>query len=288
MTRLKTLALAALAMIASGSIAAAADGAGKPIDAGHHLQRAVTPVAENIHWLDNFMHVIMVVIVLFVTVLLALVVLRYNRKSNPTPATWSHNTLIEVVWTAVPVIILIIIAIPSLKLLFLQLDVPEPDLTIKATGNQWYWDYEYPDEGIGFSATMIGTGAADLNDEVRAELKEYGYNDDEFLLATDERVVVPVNAVVHVLVTASDVIHAWTIPSFGSKIDAMPGRINDTWFKATEIGTYFGQCSELCGKDHSYMPIVVEVVSQEDYDTWVLEQQAKNDGEPKSRFANAE
>ena len=287
MTRLKTLALAALAMIASGSLAAAADGAGKPIDAGHHFQRAVTPVMENIVWLDDFMHVIMTVIVVFVTLLLFAVIFKFNRKANPEPAKWTHNTLIEVVWTAVPVIILIVIAIPSLKLLFLQLDVPEPDLTIKAVGNQWYWDYEYPDEGIEFSAAMIGQGVPELNDEVRAELKEYGYNEDEFLLATDERVVVPVNAVVHVLVTATDVIHAWAIPSFGSKIDAMPGRINETWFKATEIGTYFGQCSELCGKDHSYMPIVVEVVSQEDYDTWVLEQQA-NSGEGKTRVADAD
>ncbi|MEM1164541.1 MAG: cytochrome c oxidase subunit II, partial [Pseudomonadota bacterium] len=197
---------------------------------------------------------------------------------------FTHNTTIEIIWTAAPVLILIVIAVPSLKLLFLQLDVPEPDLTIKAIGNQWYWSYEYPDENLEFDAIMIGGGEPGLTESVKTELAEYGYQEDEFLMATDERVIVPVNAVVHVLVTASDVIHAWTIPSFGSKIDAMPGRINETWFQAEEIGTYFGQCSELCGKDHSYMPIVVEVVSQEDYDTWVLEM-ASRDDDPKTQVA---
>lgn len=278
MTRLKTLALAALAMMAAGPAWATPEGAGKPIEGGHHFQTAVTPVAENIHWLDSFLHIIMIAITVFVTALLLIVIFKFNRKANPTPATWTHNTTIEIIWTAVPVIILIVIAIPSLKLLFMQLEVPEPDLTIKATGSQWSWSYEYPDEQITVDGIMIGQGAAAINDDVRAELKEYGYNEDEFLLATYDRVYVPVNKVVHVLVTATDVIHAWTVPSFGSKIDAMPGRINETWFKATEIGTYFGQCSELCGKDHAYMPIVVEVVSQEDYDTWVLQQQAKVNG----------
>ena len=287
MTRLNTLSLAAIATMLGGGAQAAPEGAGKPIDSGHHLQTPVTPVAENIVWLDDFMHVIMVLIVLFVTALLAIVVFRFGREKNPEPARWTHNTLIEVVWTAVPVIILIVIAIPSLKLLFMQLDVPKPDVTIKATGSQWRWSYEYLDEDISVDGDMIGVGASELNDEVRAELKEAGYSDDEFLLATYERVVVPVDKVVHVLVTATDVIHAWTIPSFGSKIDAMPGRINETWFKATEIGTYFGQCSELCGKDHAYMPIVVEVVSQEDYDTWVLEKQAEL-GRGKTNVATTE
>lgn len=287
MIRLKTLALSACVTMASGAAWATPEGAGKPIPSGHHLQTPVTPVAENIVWLDNFLHAITFVIVLFVTALLLIAAFRFGRARNPTPAKWTHNTLLEVVWTAIPVIILIVIAIPSLKLLFMQLDVPKPDLTIKATGAQWYWSYEYLDEDISFDAIMIGQGAPGLNDEVRAELKEYGYSDDEYLLAADERVVVPVNKVVHVLTTATDVIHAWTIPSFGSKIDAVPGRINETWFKATEIGTYFGQCSELCGKDHAFMPIVVEVVSQEDYDTWVLEQQAKSGG-GKTSVARAE
>lgn len=284
MIRLKTAALSTIATLVSTAAWATPEGAGKPVPAGHHFQTPVTPVMENIIWLDNFLHILMTLIVIFVTVLMLYACWKFSRKRNPEPSTTTHNTLIEVVWTAVPVVILVIIAIPSLKLLFQQLDVPKADVTIKATGIQWRWTYNYLDEGVDVDGEMIGAGAAKLNDEVRAELKEYGYNDDEFLLATYERVYVPVNKVVHVLVTAQDVIHAWTIPSFGSKIDAMPGRINETWFKATEIGTYFGQCSELCGKDHSYMPIVVEVVSQEDYDTWVLEKQA-DAGRGKTRVA---
>lgn len=284
MKRLGALAIAAMFGLANGAAALAEGVAGKPVPAGHHFQRSVTPVMDDIVWLDDFMHVIMFVIVLFVTGLIAYCVVKFSRKSNPNPSTFTHNTGLEVFWTAAPVVILIVIAIPSVQLLFKQLEVPEPDLTIKATGAQWYWSYEYPDEEIEFDAIMIGAGEPGLTDDVKAELEEYGFNEDEYLLATDERVVVPVGAIVHVLVTASDVIHAWTIPSFGSKIDAMPGRINETWFQANEVGTYFGQCSELCGKDHSYMPIVVEVVSQDDYDTWVLEM-ASRDAEPKTQYA---
>jgi len=287
MIRLETMAIAALASLLSVGMAAAADGAGKAIDAGHHLQRAVSPVMEDIVWVDDFLHITMALIVALVVVLIAYSSYRFSAKRNPTPMTFTHNSIVEVIWTSLPVVVLIIIAIPSLKLLFLQLDVPDPDLTIKATGSQWSWSYEYPDEEIQFDAFMIGQGVAELNDEVRAELKDAGYSDDEFLLATDERVVVPVDAVVHVLVTATDVIHSWAVPSFGSKIDALPGRINETWFRATEIGTYFGQCSELCGKDHAYMPIVVEVVSEDDYETWVLETAAR-DVAPATEFAQAD
>jgi cytochrome c oxidase subunit 2 len=233
---------------------------------------------NDIIWLDDFLHIIIGLITLFIVVLLGIVILKYNRKANPDPATFTHHTGLEIAWTTAPVLILIIIAIPSLKLLFLQLEVPEPDVTIKVTGNQWYWSYEYPDEEIEFDAFML----------TKDELEENGYTEDEFLLATDTRVVVPVNANVHVLVTASDVIHAWTIPSFGSKIDAMPGRINETWFRAEEVGVYFGQCSELCGKDHSYMPIVVEVMEEDDYETWVLETASNMRDEPKNQFAAAE
>lgn len=284
MKRLGALATAAMFGLTNGAAALAEGVAGKPVEAGHHFQRAVTPVMEDIVWLDDFMNIIMILIVLFVTALIAYCVFKFGRKSNPVPSTFTHHTTVEVIWTAAPVLILIIIAIPSIQLLFKQLDVPEADLTIKATGNQWYWSYEYPDEQVDFDAIMIGAGEPGLTDDVKAELEEYGFNQDEYLLATDERVVVPVGAIVHVLVTATDVIHAWTIPSFGSKIDAMPGRINETWFQANEVGTYFGQCSELCGKDHSFMPIVVEVVSQDDYDTWVLEM-ASRDDEPKTQVA---
>jgi len=209
--------------------------------------------------------------------LMLIVIVRFNKRANPKPATFTHNPELEVAWTAIPVLILVVIAIPSLRLLFLQLEVPEPDLTIKATGNQWYWTYEYPDEEIEFDAVMLQ----------KDELTEYGYTADDWLLATDARVVVPVDAVVHVLVTASDVLHAWTIPSFGSKIDAVPGRINETWFRAEETGIFYGQCSELCGLNHSYMPIVVEVVSQQDYDAWVQTRRAMNAPEA-TRLAAAE
>ena len=250
----------------AGLPAMAGEVAGRPVDREMGFQRAVTEVMHDIVWLDNFLLYIGGAIVLFVTLLMLFVIVRFNKRANPVPASFTHNAPLEIAWTAIPVLILVIIAIPSLRLLFLQLEVPEPDLTIKATGSQWYWTYEYPDAGIEFDAVMLE----------KDELAEYGYTAGDFLLATDTRVVVPVNAVVHVLVTGSDVIHSWAIPSFGSKIDAVPGRLNETWFRAEETGIFFGQCSELCGMNHSYMPIVVEVVSQEDYDAWVRTQQAMN------------
>ena len=250
----------------AGLSAMAGEVAGRPVDREMGFQRAVTEVMHDIVWLDNFLLYIGGAIVLFVTLLMLFVIVRFNKRANPVPASFTHNAPLEIAWTAIPVLILVIIAIPSLRLLFLQLEVPEPDLTIKATGSQWYWTYEYPDAGIEFDAVMLE----------KDELAEYGYTAGDFLLATDTRVVVPVNAVVHVLVTGSDVIHSWAIPSFGSKIDAVPGRLNETWFRAEETGIFFGQCSELCGMNHSYMPIVVEVVSQQDYDAWVRTQQAMN------------
>lgn len=282
MTRLGTLAASAL-LVGLGPIGALAqdqNGAGHPLPGGHHFQRPVTEVMHDIVWLDDFMHVIMVVIVLFVTALIGYVAIKFSRDKNPTPASFTHNTLIEIVWTAIPVLILVVIAIPSIKLLFKQLDVPESDLTIKAIGNQWYWSYEYPDQDVSFDSLMIGQGYTHLTEEVSEELAAAGYADQDFLFATDTRVVVPVNAVVHVLVTANDVIHNWNVASFGSKVDAIPGRINETWFRAEETGVFYGQCMELCGKDHSFMPIVVEVMTQEDFDTWVLEQQAANGNAP--------
>jgi len=275
LTRIWVFMAAALAATAAS---AAEEVAGKPVDGGMHSQRPVTELMHDWVWLDNFLLVIITGITLFVTALLAIVIFRFNKKSNPEPAKFTHNATLEVVWTAVPVVILIIIAIPSLRLLDKQLDVPEPDVTIKVTGYQWYWDYEYPDEDISFSAYMIGLNEPELNDDVRAELDEYGYEPDEFKLATDTRMVVPVDRNVHLLVTAGDVIHAWTIPSFGVKTDAIPGRLNETWFRVDEPGTYFGQCSELCGMQHAYMPIVVEALPQDEYDAWVAEQVAKRDG----------
>ena len=258
-------------MMLSGRFASAAEAvAGRPIPRGTDFQRPVTEVARDIFWLDDVLLVIVAVISIFVTVLLLIVIVKFNRKANPTPAKFTHNAVLEVAWTVIPVIILVVIAIPSLRLLFLQLDVPEPDLTIKATGNQWYWSYEYPDAQISFDSVMLQ----------KNELEANGYTADDWLFATDTRVVVPVNAVVHMVVTGSDVIHAWAIPSFGSKIDAVPGRLNETWFKAEETGVFYGQCSELCGLNHTYMPIVVEVMEQPAYDAWVQTQQALNDTAP--------
>ncbi|MEM8699413.1 MAG: cytochrome c oxidase subunit II [Pseudomonadota bacterium] len=289
-------AFATTLLLGLGPALAAEDVAGKPVQDGTGFQKPVTPIMRDLVWLDDFLLLIITAITLFVTALLGWCIYRYNAKRNPEPAKFTHNALIEVIWTGVPVVILVIIAIPSLRLLFDQLDVPEPDVTIKATGNQWFWSYEYPEHEIEMDAYMIGSAATTapdgtfpedyeptfdwtLNDDTAKTLAAYGYERDEFLLATDTRVLVPVNKNVHVLVTGSDVIHAWAIPSFGVKIDTIPGRVNETWFRAEEIGTYFGQCSELCGLQHSYMPIVVEVVSQEDYDAWIAEQVAAKSGD---------
>ncbi len=232
---------------------------GAPVPGGINYQPAVTPVAEDVHWLSFWVHTTMGLIVLLVSVLLLIVIFRFNAKRNPTPAVWTHNTRIEVAWTLIPVVILIVMGAFSLPILFKQLDVPTPDLTVKATGNQWYWSYYYPANDFSFDALILGPD----------ELQDHGYDKQYNLLATDNAVVVPVNKVVHMLVTGADVIHSWTVPAFGVKIDAVPGRLNETWFKAEEEGIYFGQCSELCGKNHSFMPITVKVVSQEAYDTWL-------------------
>src|SRR5258708_33558201 len=199
------------------------------------------------HWLL----VILTLIPLFLLQLLVIVVVKFNAKANPTPSRTTHNTLLEVAWTLVPVIILVAIAVPSFKLLFLQTTIPSADLTIKATGKQWYWSYAYPDANFEFDSLM-------LKDNERKA-------DQPRLLAVDNELVVPVNKVVRVQVIGADVIHAFAVPSFGIKIDAVPGRLNETWFKATREGVYYGQCSELCGKDHSFMPISVRVVNEQAY-----------------------
>lgn len=237
------------------------------------LQAPATQMMAQISDLHHMMLIIVTVITIFVVVLLAIVILRFNRKSNPTPSKVTHNSLLEFVWTAIPVVILVVIAVPSVRLLQLQEDFEkvEPDLVIKATGYQWYWGYEYPDEQIAFEALMLGKGYAEMNDDVREELAEYGYDESVWKLATDTAIVVPVNKTVLMQVTGADVIHAWTVPAFGVKVDAIPGRLNQTWFRAEQIGTYFGQCSELCGKDHAYMPITVKVVSEQDYAAWLEE-----------------
>jgi len=295
--RLSFIHSALLAAFVPTMALATPEGAGRPVDKGLHFQTPVTPVMHDIVWLDDFLHVVVILIAALVLVLMLICVVRFNAKANPTPSTRTHNTILEVLWTAVPTLILVVIAVPSVKLLFLQLDLPEPDVTIKVTGAQWNWIYEYPDEDIEIYSYMIGSPGTAIPDELEGQfgdagpvlnyaynedvqklLEHYGHTREEFLLAADARILVPVDANVHLLITANDVIHNWAMPSFGIKMDAMPGRINETWFRATETGVYYGQCSELCGQAHSYMPIVVEVVSQEDYDTWVLETQVAQNG----------
>jgi len=241
---------------------------GKPVDKLLGFQPPVTELARDVQWLDDMVLWVIVAITLLVTALLAYVIVRYNQKANPNPSSFTHNSPLEVAWTVVPIVVLVFIGAFSLPVLFKQQEIPEGDIHIKVTGYQWYWGYEYTDHEFGFDSFMIGEGQV-LNDEVEAELIAAGYSRDEFLLATDTSVVVPVNKVVVMDVTGADVIHSWTIPAFGVKQDAVPGRIAQLWFKAEKEGVYFGQCSELCGKSHAYMPITVKVVSQEVYDAWL-------------------
>lgn len=223
-----------------------------------NLQAPASIQAEQMHNFHGALVWIITAICVFVLGLLVWVVLRYNAKSNPVPSTTTHNTIIEIIWTVVPVIILICIAIPSFRILFYQGKIPEAEMTLKATGFQWYWGYEYPDQGgIAFQSYMIPEKDIDPS------------KGQKRLLETDTTVVLPVDTTIRVQVTASDVIHAWTVPALGVKKDAVPGRLNETWFKADKIGTYYGQCSEICGTGHAYMPIKVQIVSKEDFATWV-------------------
>ncbi len=246
---------------------------GKPVDGLMGFQPGVTELATDLQWLDGMILVIITIITLFVTGLMLWVAFRYNQKRNPKPATFTHHTPVEVAWTVVPIVILMAIGAWSLPILFRQQEIPVADVTIKATGNQWYWNHEYVDEGFGFDSYMIGAPALGGENmktpEVIAQLEAAGYSESEWLLATDAAVVVPVNKTVVVQVTGADVIHAWTIPAFGVKQDAVPGRLAELWFKAEKEGVYFGQCSELCGQAHAYMPITVKVVSEEAYAEWL-------------------
>ncbi len=234
---------------------------GRPVDGETGFQPAATSLAVDVQWLDNMLLVIITAITLFVTGLLAWVAIRYNQKKNPVPAGFTHNSPLEVAWTVVPIVILVFIGAFSLPVLFDQQEMPEADINIKVTGYQWYWGYEYVDEDVQFDSFMLTSD----------ELEDFGYSQDEYLLATDTAIVVPVGAKVVMQVTGADVIHSWTIPAFGVKQDAVPGRLAPLWFAADREGTYFGQCSELCGKDHAYMPITVKVVDQATYDAWLAD-----------------
>ena len=234
------------------------------------LQEAATPVMASIISFHNLLLWIITIITLFVLVLLVLVVVKFNAKANPVPSKTTHNTLIEVAWTLIPVLILVAIAVPSFRLLFQQLDIPKADLTVKVTGKQWYWSYAYPDNGkFEFDSLM----AADKQPR---------------LLGVDNEMVVPVNKVIRVQTTGADVIHAFAVPAFGIKIDAIPGRLNETWFKATKTGMFYGQCSELCGKDHAFMPIAVRVVSDQEFAAWVETAKKKYATNPANSYASAD
>jgi cytochrome c oxidase subunit 2 len=261
-SRLRAYAVIVGALLMSAASALAAPG--QPSSWALGLQEAASPVMADISWFHDFLLVIITAITAFVLILLLIVMIRFNARANPSPSRTTHNAVIEVIWTIVPVVILLAIAVPSFRLLFLQLDPPKADLTVKATGKQWYWSYNYPDNGnFEFDSILVAD----------KELKP----GQPRLLTVDNEMVVPVNKVVHVLVTGADVIHSFAVPSFGIKIDAVPGRLNDTWFKATSEGRFHGQCSELCGKDHAFMPITVRVVNDAEFTAWVA-QEKKNAG----------
>jgi len=264
--RLLGLAVAGTALAATGPAFAEL---GQPAPWEYTLQESATEVMDFITKFHNGLLVTITLITLFVLGLLVTVVVKFNARSNPVPSRTTHNTLIEVLWTLVPVLILVGISIPSFKLLFLQLDIPKADLTVKVTGKQWYWSYSYPDNGkFEFDSLLV-------------------QDKKPRLLGVDNEMVVPVNKVVRIQTTGADVIHAFAVPAFGIKIDSIPGRLNETWFKATKTGMFYGQCSELCGKDHAFMPIAVRVVSDQEFASWVEGAKKKFATNPGNTFASA-
>ncbi len=279
---------AALFLTAGASFAQGLEILGQPLPEKMGFQPPATQFAADQHWLDNFLLIIITVISVFVTGLLIWCIIRYNAKRNPTPATFTHNSPLEVAWTIIPIIILVAIGAFSLPVLFKDQTIPTADVTIKVTGFQWYWGYEYVDEAIdpaadtpeplAYAGNMIGSpatgGSNMMTPEVEAQLIAAGYAREQFLLATDTSVVVPVGKTVVMQITGGDVIHSWKIPAFGVMQDGVPGRLASLWFKAEQEGIYFGQCSELCGQMHAYMPITVKVVSQDVYDQWLAANKA--------------
>jgi len=260
---------AGTAVLLSAGPAAAALGHPLPWQMG--FQDAGSPVMENIIWFHNLLLVIITLITVTVLALLLWVTMRFNERAHPTPSRTTHRTSLEVAWTVIPIAILVFIAVPSFRLLFLEQNIPPADVTVKATGKQWYWSYGYPDQGkFEFDSLMVQD----------KHLKP----DHPRLLSVHNEIVVPIDKVVRVQVTGSEVIHSFAVPSFGIKIDAVPGRLNETWFKATKEGVYYGQCSELCGKNHAFMPIAVRVVSESEFNKWVEDAKKKyarmDDGAP--------
>jgi len=279
---MRTIRYAAVLLLAGAALGAggvAFAGMGQPSPWQMGFQQSAAPSMDEIIDFHNLVLWIIIAITIFVLALLLIIIVKFNAKANPTPSKTTHNTLLEVAWTVIPVVILVVIAIPSFRMLFKQLNIPQSDLTIKAAGNQWNWTYTYPDDKIEFTSIM-------LQDADRQKLNPVPPR----LLAVDNPIVVPVNKVVRVQVIGSDVIHAFAVPSFGIKIDAIPGRLNETWFKATREGVYYGQCSELCGKDHAFMPIEVRVLSEQAYAAWLTDAKKKFalDGAPANAVAAAQ
>ena len=281
--RLKGLVpLAAIAGAAAlaGSAAPAFAQLGRAVPGQMDFPEPATPVMHAIVDFHNFVNPLIILIALFVLALMLYVMWRFSEKNNPTPSQTTHNTLLEVAWTVIPILILVAISIPSFKLLHLQYSYPKPDLTIKATGNAWYWTHGYPDfGGFEFDSNMLS------NEEVAA-LQEKGV-DAPRLLSVDNPVVVPVNKVVHVLITSNDVIHNWTVQPFGSKVDAVPGRLTSTWFKVEREGMFYGQCSELCGLNHAFMPIAIKVVAENVFNDWAAAMKAKDKKKAKQIISDA-
>jgi len=269
------------ALVVAGAVFAAGGVAfaeyGQPTDWQMSFQSSAAPTMDDIVWFHHIVLWIITAITLFVLALLVIVMVRFNARANPTPSRTTHNTWLEIAWTVIPVVILVVIAIPSFRILFTQLNTPPADLTVKATGKQWYWSYSYPDNGkFEFDSIMVK----------EADLKP----GQPRLLAVDNEMVVPVNKVVRVHTTGADVIHSWKVPSFGVMMDAIPGRLNEIWFKATREGMYYGQCSELCGKDHAFMPIAVRVVSEQAFNAWVEDAKkkfARQEQQPATAVAQA-
>ncbi|MDE2134544.1 MAG: cytochrome c oxidase subunit II [Alphaproteobacteria bacterium] len=262
------------AALSAAFIGGAGPAAAAPYNWQLGMQQGVTPVMNGVPGvmgIESFHHMLLYIITavcLFVLALLIWVMIRYNQRANPVPSKTHHNTPLEVAWTLIPVVILVAIAIPSFRLLYFEADIPKADVTIKAVGKQWFWTYAYPkDGGFQFDAYMLSDAAAAKAGEPR-------------LLGSDHPVYVPVNKVVELDTTGADVIHSWSVPAFGVKMDAIPGRINRTWFEATEIGTYYGQCSQLCGANHAFMPIEVKVVSEADYEAWLKAAKKKYAADP--------
>jgi cytochrome c oxidase subunit 2 len=266
---LKSFAVAACLALSGPAFA----GEGQPSPWQMGFQKAATPVMEQITSFHTYVTIIITVIALFVLGLLVYVMVRFNDKRHPEPTRTTHNTPLEIAWTVVPVLILVAIAIPSFRLLFAQYDFPKPDLTITATGNQWYWSYEYPDQGIKFDSIIVQD----------ADLKP----GQPRLLTVDREVVVPVNKNVQVQVKSTDVIHDWAVPSFGIKLDAVPGRLQVTWFRTEREGMFYGQCSELCGRNHAFMPIAVRVVSEQEFADWLAKTKASASRDDASKVATA-